>query len=368
MLAGRAYAVQGYRPRIEGLFSRIERWRNVDTGQTHWRTITAANVTTVYGATANSRIADPSDPARVFSWLVCASHDDAGNAIVYEYQAEDGAGVDTSVPSEQNRIRTVPVGGALREADPVRQPDALVGSGPSAPACRDRAGRPWLDVRDRLRLRRSTRRTSQRRRARGRCGQILSRPSGRASRNPARTASASACSSSTESPRSSAAPAAAREVHGAHVRREGGPAVTYLTSVRGVGYAGWRREQRRHPGLHAHAGGARLHAWVGAGVSDDGELRRGLSSLAQAARGRRRAELSTGGSRRRGHPGHPRGARSGLAVQAQSRRRGVRATERCCPRSRPGASTAGAARPGRRRSPGPGRVRRADARLLRAHE
>ena len=103
MLAGRAYAVQGYRPRIEGLFSRIERWRNVDTGQTHWRTITAANVTTVYGATANSRIADPSDPARVFSWLVCASHDDAGNAIVYEYQAEDGAGVDTSVPSEQNR-------------------------------------------------------------------------------------------------------------------------------------------------------------------------------------------------------------------------------------------------------------------------
>ena len=102
-VAGRAYAVQGYRPRIEGLFSRIERWRNVDTGETHWRTITAANVTTVYGATANSRIANPSDPARVFSWLVCASHDDAGNAIVYEYQAEDGAGVDTSVPSEQNR-------------------------------------------------------------------------------------------------------------------------------------------------------------------------------------------------------------------------------------------------------------------------
>ena len=67
---GRDYLVQGYRPRVEGLFARIERWRDLGTGETHWRTITSANVTTIYGATAASRIADPADPSRVFSWLI----------------------------------------------------------------------------------------------------------------------------------------------------------------------------------------------------------------------------------------------------------------------------------------------------------
>ena len=60
-------------------------------------------MTTIYGATAASRIADPADPARVFSWLICASYDDTGNAAVYDYLAEDSAGVDTGLASERNR-------------------------------------------------------------------------------------------------------------------------------------------------------------------------------------------------------------------------------------------------------------------------
>ena len=37
---------------------------------------------------------DPADlgkahPTRIFSWPICASYDDKGNAIVYEYQSED---------------------------------------------------------------------------------------------------------------------------------------------------------------------------------------------------------------------------------------------------------------------------------------
>ena len=44
------------------------------------------NITTWYGKTAESRIADPADPPRVFSWLICESYDDKGNAIVYEIQ------------------------------------------------------------------------------------------------------------------------------------------------------------------------------------------------------------------------------------------------------------------------------------------
>ena len=100
---GRDYLIQGYRPRVEGLFARIERWRDLITGETHWRQITSANVTTIYGATAASRIADPADPSRVFSWLISATCDDTGNAAVYDYLAEDSTGVDPARPSERNR-------------------------------------------------------------------------------------------------------------------------------------------------------------------------------------------------------------------------------------------------------------------------
>ncbi len=97
------YAVTRYRPRVEGLFARIERWSRLLDGETHWRSISRDNVTSIYGRTAASRIADPADPRRVFTWLICESWDDKGNAIVYEYAAEDSAGVDTSQAHERHR-------------------------------------------------------------------------------------------------------------------------------------------------------------------------------------------------------------------------------------------------------------------------
>jgi RHS repeat-associated protein len=100
---GRIYWIQRYQPRIEGLFARIERWRDAASGQSHWRTVTSDNVTVVYGATPASRIADPAAPERVFSWLICASYDDKGNAVAYDYVPEDSSGVDTSLASERNR-------------------------------------------------------------------------------------------------------------------------------------------------------------------------------------------------------------------------------------------------------------------------
>jgi hypothetical protein len=39
------YVIHRYRPRIEGLFARIERWTRVTTGEIHWRSITRDNVT-----------------------------------------------------------------------------------------------------------------------------------------------------------------------------------------------------------------------------------------------------------------------------------------------------------------------------------
>ena len=100
---GVTYTVRRYRPRIEGLFARIERWARVSDGDVHWRSISKDNVLTLYGKDANSRIANPEDPRQTFSWLICETRDDKGNAVVYEYKVEDGAGVDLTQAHERNR-------------------------------------------------------------------------------------------------------------------------------------------------------------------------------------------------------------------------------------------------------------------------
>src|SRR6476646_3969750 len=98
------YRITRYRPRIEGLFARIERWsKSNDPSDTFWRSISRDNVTTFYGKTTASRIADFSDPNRIFSWLICQSYDDKGNAIIYEYQEENSDGIDQSQAHERNR-------------------------------------------------------------------------------------------------------------------------------------------------------------------------------------------------------------------------------------------------------------------------
>ncbi len=103
-LYGAQYKVDRYRPRIEGLFARIERWSNVaDPSDTFWRSISKTNVTAWYGLRAAERIADPANPARIFSWLISESHDDKGNVASYGYKAEDSAGIDLTQAHEANR-------------------------------------------------------------------------------------------------------------------------------------------------------------------------------------------------------------------------------------------------------------------------
>ena len=97
------YRIQRYRPRIEGLFARIERWFSWTTRRISWRSISKDNITTWYGKTSQSRVADPSDWRRTFSWLICESYDDKGNAIRYEYKAENSEGIDLSANCETNR-------------------------------------------------------------------------------------------------------------------------------------------------------------------------------------------------------------------------------------------------------------------------
>jgi Salmonella virulence plasmid 65kDa B protein/Insecticide toxin TcdB middle/C-terminal region/Insecticide toxin TcdB middle/N-terminal region len=100
---GTSYQISLYRPRTEGLFSRIERWTAADTGVSHWRSITRDNVTTLYGTDPTSTVADPDDPARIFRWYICRAWDDKGNACVYGYTAEDSTGIDQAAAHEVNR-------------------------------------------------------------------------------------------------------------------------------------------------------------------------------------------------------------------------------------------------------------------------
>ena len=100
------YRVRPYRPRIEGLFARIERWTQTggaDNGVSHWRTITRDNVTTLYGIDVETRIVDPRSSRRIFSYLIALSFDDKGNATRYEYRPDDADGVDTTAAHESNR-------------------------------------------------------------------------------------------------------------------------------------------------------------------------------------------------------------------------------------------------------------------------
>ena len=105
--ASNLYRVQRYQPRIEGAFSRIERFtRKGDPTDVSWRSISRDNITTWYGTSPGSRIADPADASRIFTWLVCESYDDKGNLTEYEHVAEDDTHVDRSQAHERNRSRT----------------------------------------------------------------------------------------------------------------------------------------------------------------------------------------------------------------------------------------------------------------------
>jgi RHS repeat-associated protein len=76
-----------YQPRVEAAYARIE--RHQDATGTWWQTFTCDNVRSVFGQSAAARICDPSNPARIFAWLIESSADAAGNITEFDYIAED---------------------------------------------------------------------------------------------------------------------------------------------------------------------------------------------------------------------------------------------------------------------------------------
>ena len=97
------FQIQYYRPRIEGLFARIERWRHIQTGEIKWKVITKENVTTLFGWTAQARTADTKDANRIFEWLPEFVFDDKGNTTHYLYKKEDESGFDATLLHNRNR-------------------------------------------------------------------------------------------------------------------------------------------------------------------------------------------------------------------------------------------------------------------------
>ncbi|MGC5076584.1 SpvB/TcaC N-terminal domain-containing protein [Agrococcus sp. DT81.2] len=103
-IAGGRWRVRRYRPRIEGAYSRIERWTNVaDAADVHWRTWSTDNVLTVLGLDEESRVFDPADRRRIFRWLVSEQRDDQGEMIWFRYRGEDGRGADLAAAHQRNR-------------------------------------------------------------------------------------------------------------------------------------------------------------------------------------------------------------------------------------------------------------------------
>ncbi len=119
------YRVRRYRPRIEGLFALIERWTSeTNPADVFWRSISKDNITTFYGLTEDSRVQDPVG-RRAFSWLICESYDDKGNAILYDYKREDDTGADRSRANERNRehganrhLKSIRYGNTRSHVDP----------------------------------------------------------------------------------------------------------------------------------------------------------------------------------------------------------------------------------------------------------
>ncbi|EPS42087.1 hypothetical protein H072_3881 [Dactylellina haptotyla CBS 200.50] len=89
------FRVLRYRPRIEPLTTRIEKWTNVnDPNDIHWRVVTSSNTTTIYGRADDSRIFyTKGGSKRIFSWLISSSIDSQGNAMEYSYKRENSEGI-----------------------------------------------------------------------------------------------------------------------------------------------------------------------------------------------------------------------------------------------------------------------------------
>ena len=83
------WIVTRYRPRTEGMFAKIELWRDPVSGDSFWKTVSKENVASVYGQSEDAKISDTADQTRIYRWLIEKSWDAKGNKILYQYKQEN---------------------------------------------------------------------------------------------------------------------------------------------------------------------------------------------------------------------------------------------------------------------------------------
>lgn len=98
------HTIERYRPSAEQNHASIERWTNKTTREVHWQVRDASNTLSRFGFTAESRIAVPGHPSRVYAWLLDTVTDDRGHVAEYLYQDENLVGLPVR-PSESGRKR-----------------------------------------------------------------------------------------------------------------------------------------------------------------------------------------------------------------------------------------------------------------------
>ncbi|EJL07473.1 SpvB/TcaC N-terminal domain-containing protein [Pseudomonas chlororaphis] len=99
------HIIKRYLPCREGGFALIEQWIDTQAQNSFWRIIDAGNTQSYFGRTADARIADPSHPEHIFSWLIENRITALGDATLYTYQAENTANVVAAI-YEQGRVQT----------------------------------------------------------------------------------------------------------------------------------------------------------------------------------------------------------------------------------------------------------------------
>jgi RHS repeat-associated protein len=97
------FTIKNYKPRIEGLFARIECWTEKTNGKIKWRVITKENDTTLFGWTDDAVISNPDDMTKIYEWLPEFLFDDKGNCSQYIYEKEDEKDFDISLLHNRNR-------------------------------------------------------------------------------------------------------------------------------------------------------------------------------------------------------------------------------------------------------------------------
>ena len=100
------YTVTSYRPRIEGLFAKIEHWVEKDGNGSFWKIVSRDNVTSIFGKTENARIFDPENPSHIFEWLLSETFNSRGDRI-WVYPGKGKEGFDS--PLSRNKENGIPL-------------------------------------------------------------------------------------------------------------------------------------------------------------------------------------------------------------------------------------------------------------------